>query len=175
MAYLVLTFVGDDRAGLVSALSGVITDHAGNWERGEISELAGKFAGIVLVSVPDQNADRLISDLAPLEEQGLLDVTVQVAAIAEPDAETTHVSLELMGTDRAGIVHEITEVLAAHEVNIVQLHTDTRDAPMAGGKLFEAQALLEVATDADLAAIESALEALANELMVDITLSPEPD
>ena len=49
MATLVLTVIGDDRAGLVNALADVVTAHGGNWERSQLAELAGKFAGIVLV------------------------------------------------------------------------------------------------------------------------------
>ena len=72
--------------------------------------------------------------------------------------------------DRPGIVREITDVLAAHAVNIDTLRTETRDAPMSGGRLFEAVATLEVPADADVGALRVALEKLANELMVDITL-----
>ena len=53
MATLVLTVVGDDRPGLVDALSGVIAAHDGNWEQSRMAHLAQKFAGILLVQVPD--------------------------------------------------------------------------------------------------------------------------
>ena len=66
MATLVLTVIGDDRSGLVSALSGVIAANGGSWERSQMARLAGKFAGIVLVAVPDDRADELIRDLQPL-------------------------------------------------------------------------------------------------------------
>ena len=45
MATLVLTVIGDDRAGLVNALAEAVTAHGGNWERSQLAELAGKFAG----------------------------------------------------------------------------------------------------------------------------------
>src|SRR5215510_7265224 len=56
---LVLTVIGDDRVGLVQALADAVSTHGGNWEQSQMAELAGKFAGIVVVTVP---ADR-ISDL----------------------------------------------------------------------------------------------------------------
>ena len=34
-------------------------------------QLAGKFAGIVLVSVPDDRADALVAELRALDDQGL--------------------------------------------------------------------------------------------------------
>ena len=70
MAHLVLTVVGDDRAGLVSALAHTIAGHGGNWEQSELAELAGAFAGIVLVSVPDEQQHALTAALSELD--GLL-------------------------------------------------------------------------------------------------------
>ncbi len=168
MTSLVLTLVGDDRAGLVNAIASAVTQHGGNWERSEMAELAGKFAGIVLVTIPDDRVDEFTAALEPLH--GLLDVTVQRAAgdVDAPDLQ--RLTLDLLGTDRPGIVSDITAVLAAHDVNIESLATATREAPMAGGLLFEATAELELPVGADVEALRVALEQLANELMVDIDL-----
>lgn len=168
MATLVLTVIGDDRAGLVNAVAEVIADHGGNWERSQMAELAGKFAGIVVVTIPDDRSDELIAALAPLH--GLLDVTAQVAVATVAEPPTTVISLDLVGTDRPGIVSDITRVLTAHGVNIDSFATMTRDAPMAGGMLFEAAAELVVTASVDLISLQRSLEQLANELMVDLTL-----
>ena len=170
MATLVLTVIGDDRAGLVNAVAQVVSRHGGNWERSQMAELAGKFAGIVLVSVPEAARQALIDDLRPLA--GLLEIQVQTgaAALEVTPAGARRFTLSLLGTDRPHIVREITDVLAAHHVNIDTLHTDTRDAPMSGGRLFEAQAVLEVPPATDVAALHASLERLAHELMVDIDL-----
>ena len=168
MTPLVLTIIGDDRSGLVKAIASAVTAHGGNWERSQMAELAGKFAGIVLVTIPDEQIDSFTSAMDPL--QGLLDVTVQRAAADVDDKSNVRWTLELLGADRPGIVTEITTVLERHGVNIDSLSTLTREAPMAGEMLFEAVAELEVAPDTDLDALRDALEGLANELMVDIDL-----
>ena len=41
MAHLVLTLVGDDRAGLVRALADTVAAHDGNWERSELADVGG--------------------------------------------------------------------------------------------------------------------------------------
>ncbi len=175
MATLVLTVIGDDRSGLVSALSGVIAEHGGSWERSQMARLAGKFAGIVLVAVPDEHAEVLIGALGPLGTQGLLEVTVERAAEGEDTASTdvTRLSLELVGADRPGIVHDISQALAARQVSIEELHTGTREAPMVGGMLFEATATLLAPPTVPIADLQAVLEQLANELMVDISLSAD--
>ncbi|MCP5028643.1 MAG: amino acid-binding ACT protein [Actinomycetia bacterium] len=175
MATLVLTVIGDDQSGLVEALSGVIAAHGGNWDKSHMAHLGGKFAGIVLVEVPDGRQTTLAEALAPLAVKGLLDVT---ATEAEPGAEVATsrtLTLELVGQDRVGIVHEISAALASHQVSISELQTRTTNAPMGGGMLFQATALLEVPGRLDTTSLVAALEELANELMVDVNLDePEP-
>ncbi len=175
MTALVLTVVGDDQAGLVDALSGVIVDHGGNWDTSEMAQLAGKFAGIVLVTVPDGNADALVEALEPLEARGLLDITVSRATPAAPGPPGRQLTLELVGQDHPGIVHDISHALATQDVSIRELHTETTSAPMAGGALFNATAVLEVPQDLPIARVREQLEALANELMVDIEIQVGPD
>ncbi|MCP3990744.1 MAG: ACT domain-containing protein [Actinomycetia bacterium] len=187
MTSLVLTVIGDDQAGLVDALSGVIAEHGGNWQKSHMTQLAGKFAGIVLVTVADAKADDLVAALAPLEDRGLLDITVEVVAGAdeaegaesaqdEEDGATGSAarrsySLHLVGQDRPGIVHDISQALAERGVSISDLVTATTSAPMAGGLLFEAEATLDLPAQVSLEELREALEALANELMVDIDFS----
>ena len=174
MATLVLTVIGDDRSGLVAALSGIIADHGGSWERSQMARLAGKFAGIVVVAVPDDRAEDLVAALGPLGSEGLLDVTVGRAAdegAVSPDL--TRLTLELIGADRPGIVHDISRALAAQQVSIEELHTTTREAPMVGGMLFEATATLLAPPTVPIADLQAVLEELANELMVDLSLSAD--
>ena len=58
-------------------------------------------------------------------------------------------------------------MLAERDVSIEELSTDVRDAPMAGGALFEARAVLRAPASASSEELRSVLEAIADELMVD--------
>jgi glycine cleavage system regulatory protein len=167
---LVLTVVGDDRVGLVKALADVVSVNGGNWERSHLAELAGTFAGVVVVTVPDRQADRLRAALEPLD--GLLNVAVRAAA-REPKSATPprQVRLELLGNDRPGIVAAVSGVLARHGVGVADLQTATREAPMAGGVLFEATAVLTAGSDVPLEAVRGDLEELASEILVDLSVA----
>ena len=169
MATFTLTCVGDDRPGLVSALSAPISAHDASWERSQMARLAGKFAGVLLLEVADARADALVADLTALADIGL---HVIVERTDEPPAHgSVRLGLDLIGADHPGIVAEISGALAAQRIGIEELHTDVRDAPMAGGRLFEAQAVLEAPPALDVDDLRSRLEAIADELMVEIKLS----
>lgn len=170
MARLVLTTIGDDQAGLVDALSEVIADHGGNWEESHMAQLGGKFAGIVLLSVPGDSVDALVRDLEPLREQGLLDVTAVRAESTVDAPAVTRLTMQLVGLDHPGIVHDISHALASHDVSIASLETRTSAAPMSGGTLFTAEAILDVPEEVSIQSVTDVLEALAHQLMVDIEL-----
>ncbi|MCT9820091.1 ACT domain-containing protein [Microbacterium sp. W1N] len=172
MADLVLTVVGDDRAGLVRALADTVAVHGGNWERSELAELAGAFAGIVLVTVPDDAAPRLIEALEALD--GMLRVTTHAGTrggAVTAAAESRRFSFTVLGNDRPGIVREVTAAIAAHALSIDSFTSRTLEAPMAGGTLFEAAVAVRVPADADLAPLVAELERLAGEIQVDLTLA----
>ncbi len=171
MATLVLTVIGDDRAGLVDALAGPIAMHGGNWDRSHMARLAGKFAGIVVVSVPDERTDELTAELGTLTARGLLDVTVALAAADGPREHEKLLALHLIGQDRPGIVREIAGALAQRNVSIEELETFASSAPMSGEFLFEANATLRVPADTDPDDLRSTLEDIANELMVDLDVT----
>jgi glycine cleavage system regulatory protein len=171
VATFILTVLGDDRPGLVSAISAPISTHGASWERSQLSRLAGKFAGIVVVSVADSRVDALTADLGALSEQGLQVLVERTDETA--DQQAVRLTLDLLGADHPGIVAEISATLAAHDVNIEELSTDVLDAPMSGGTIFQAHAELTAPLAASTEDLRSLLEGLADELMVEIRLSDE--
>ncbi|MDL5350232.1 ACT domain-containing protein [Microbacterium sp. zg-YB36] len=168
MAHLVLTIVGDDRSGLVQTLADTVATHGGNWERSEMAELAGAFAGIALVSVPDDRVDALRAALDGLG--GLLRITTHESS-ARADAATRHVTFTVLGNDRPGIVRDVTGTLAARGLSIDSLTSRTLDAPMAGGTLFEAILAVRVPPGVETATITEDLERLAGEIQVDLAVT----
>lgn len=175
MTKLVLTAIGDDRPGLVSALSAAVAGRGGNWLESQMAQLAGKFAGIVLVDVPSGAVDALRGDLDALGAGGLLAVAVTPAGDGEvgpsaPGDPGTPLMLHLIGHDQPGIVREVSEALATHDVTIDELRTSVSDAPMAGGLLFRADAIVRVPDSVGEDAVRAALEAIAAHLMVDLEL-----
>jgi glycine cleavage system regulatory protein len=165
---LILTLIGPDRPGLVSAVSARASQCGANWMESRMAHLAGQFAGVVRLEVDAAAAGALETALRGLASEGLHVAIARGGALAA--AELRRVCLDLVGHDRPGIVRDISTVLARHGVSIEVLETACESASMSGESLFRAHAELAVPAAADLAVICTDLEALANELMVDLTL-----
>ena len=167
--FLVLTVNGPDRPGLVETLSQVVANHRGSWLESRMARLAGQFAGVLRVSVPDDQVDALNRALRALEIE-CLTVGVEYSEPEPPPSDARELRLEIIGSDRPGIVHDISQALADRGINVDELRTEIMSAPMSGELLFLANAELMVPADLDLDLLRKDLEALAHELMVDIDL-----
>ena len=173
MTSIVLSVLSDDHPGIVEALSDVLASIGGNWAESSMLSLAGKFAGILLAEVPADRADAFIEAMEALAADGIR-VTAEISGRSAQAEDARFVALELVGQDRPGIVHDITEVLARHAVNVQELETTVQSASMSGESLFLAHARVFIPTETDIERLRDELEELANELMVDLSLeSPE--
>ena len=166
---LVLSFVGDDRPGLVNAISDAVAAHGGTWLESRSVRLAGKFAGVVLVRIPDENLIPLESALAKLAPSGLR-VSVERGAAAEAQKPARIVSLGILGRERAGIVRDVTQALTRLGVNIEEFASGLEGEPFTGAEMFRAHARLSVPEGLELDDLRKALERLAGEIMVDLAV-----
>ena len=164
---LVVTIIGNDRPGIVERWSEVVLGAGANWEESRMARLAGKFAGILHITVARGEAETLASALRAMTSDGLTVVVESSGAVA---VATRTVRLELVGNDHPGIIRDISRVLAQDQVNIEELETGVSGTPMSGEQLFRARAQLRLPNAVTTESLRERLEALAGDLMVDITL-----
>ena len=163
---LVLTISGEDRSGLVEQLAEVIAAHNGNWEHCRMAHLAGRFVGLLEVSVAGDAQQDLEVALRTIEN---LDVMIAAGDRSAPES-LRQFDLEVVGSDHPGIVRDVFKALATAGVNVEELSTSTVSAPDSGVMLFEARARLACGPEVSREAIRGELEAIAQDLMVDVRL-----
>ena len=160
---LVVTVIGADKPGIVESLADTITRQQGNWLASSMSELAGQFAGILHVAVPDEHYRPLCEALVMLP--GL---TVSFAEGQLSPEPARQVMLSVTGNDRPGIVHEVASILRQLNINVADLTTGCEPAPHSGAPQFYAHALVALPPQLELDDLVSALESLSDDLVVDI-------
>lgn len=164
MNHLVISCIGPDKTGLVDTLSTIISKHQGNWQVSSLHHLSGFFAGVIEVAVESAHSASLINELKTIS--GL---RCQIE-MAEPDLASTaaNLVLEITANDRAGIVQEVSSVIHHKDGNLIKLVSSTDSAAYTGQNIFKAT--VEIAINEDsIDALVSALEQIANDLMVDIS------
>lgn len=169
----IVTFIGDDRPGLVELLSGVIERNGGNWQESRLAQLGGKFAGLILVALPADGGPSLEAELAGLAASGI-SVRVTPAehsagkqSIAAPGRDIT---LTVIGPDRRGIVREISHALAQQRINVLEMESEVRSAPMSAEMIFSARLTARIPESTDLDDLRDTLDVIANAMTLEIDL-----
>ena len=174
---LVLTIIGPDRPGLVELVSRTVTAHQGNWESSRMARMAGRFAGILQVTVPAEHADRLAAELQALEGEGLRVVVERAAPepiAAEPSAGQL-LRVEMVGHDRPGVIRDVSSALAHRGINVELLATECGAAPMSGGMLLKVTAQVRAPHELSVESLRHVLEERASDFMVEVVrLGDEP-
>lgn len=153
---VVITAVGQDKPGIIAALTEAVLYVGGTLDDATMTRLHGAFATMLAARLPGEAfADALRERLLPVARAHGVTVTVQAVAEGEPEAPPDTL-LTVYGADRPGIVHAVASRLSARGVNITDM--DTRVAGSHEAPVYVM--LLEAAAgDTDLAEDLAALRA----------------
>lgn len=166
---IVVSVLGDDTPGLVESLSNLVVEHNGCWVESKMASLAGKFAGILRVDLPK---DQVLAFTQALESADIgLNVIFEESTSTENKTHLQSFKIELVGQDQPGIIHKLSSALAQFNGNVEDLESEVFEASMSGEQMFKADLLLTLPDNIDQDAVSDALEAIANELIVDINLA----
>ncbi|MDH5435348.1 MAG: amino acid-binding protein [Gammaproteobacteria bacterium] len=156
--WFMLNLIGNDQSGIVAKVTNTL--YKGGCHLGETSmmRLGGNFTMMMMVNL-DGSIDDLTSIIQPVADS--LDLHVHIDAIEgrlhqhiEPNVRVT-----VFGADRAGIVAQVTGVLAESGMDILDLASDvggTEDKPI---YIMYMEGLAEDGIEA----LRTALESIRNE------------
>jgi glycine cleavage system regulatory protein len=171
MASMILSVTGSDRPGLTQALAAAVLSAGGNWLESHLSRLGGLYVGSLLVELEADRLDALRAAVQAVDAQGL-EVRIALARDAASPGNGEEVLFSLVGQDRLGIVHQVTAVLSAINVNIEAFDTRITAEPHSGAPLFHLDARLRLPPALTARDVQAALEEISGEIMVDISLAP---
>ena len=166
MKNIVITFIGKDKPGLVDQLAQLVVTHKGNWLGSSMSHLAGQFAGIVQVELPELELAKFSLAMGQLED---LDVVIQRGRHTAQDLEPEELlNIAIVCNDRRGIVQEITRALHSVDANIEQLGSQLESAANSGQLLFRAHITALLPEHSSIEQLQEAIEKIGDDVMVDI-------
>ena len=130
--------------------------------------LAGKFAGVVLVSVPDESL--IAARIRARRSSPHPACASRSTAARRREKPGRLVTLEIVGTERPGIVRDVTQALTGLGVNIEEFASGLEGEPFTGVRCFTRRARLSVPDGLELDDLRKAVERLAAEIMVDLAV-----
>jgi len=127
-----VSVIGPDRLGLVSAITGQIYDLGVNLADTTFAVLGGGAEFTAVCELPETLAlEELEGHLAGLEELSGAEVSVAPFSLSPLHAEQGHIThrIVLQGGDRPGLIARLSEVFQQFNANIVRLNSDRVPGP----------------------------------------------
>lgn len=168
----IISILGQDRSGIVAAVSKILFEQDCNIENVSQTTLQFVFAGVFIVSMPtDLSTEALHKSLKAKMEPLGLDVHITglettAAPVSPPQSEAYIITTK--GPDRKGLVAGISEVIARFEGNITNLQAVFKGGEEPGDNIMIYE--VDVPPRMDQQILYRELKKRATELKLDIDI-----
>jgi glycine cleavage system transcriptional repressor len=161
-----LTLIGEDRPGIVAGVTRALYDQGLNLGETSMLRLGGNFTIMMMVS-GGESETALQANLKPVIEGLGMRLHIDPIEASLHQHLLPNMQVTVSGADRAGIVAQVTGLLAENQCNILDLESDV------AGSVEKPVYIMQIACIADvpLETVEQALEALRDE-GVDVNVNP---
>ncbi len=167
----VVSVIGEDRVGLVAAVTGFLFREGLNIVDIEQTVIHSQFTMVILVEPVKRalNEERLRSGLARIAESHGMNISFfplrEFKGLRLAETKKGFM-LTILGTDKPGVVAAISEVLSRYGVNIERIKMIAR------GELLAMEMFVDI-REAEFSELRTALVAVAEKIDMDIIVQPE--
>lgn len=121
--WFMLTLVGEDKIGIVAKVTAVLYENGCHLGEASMIRLGGNFTIMLMVNY-SESAEKLSTLLEQTAQS--LGLYIHVVAIKGTlhEHQSSDVRITVYGADRAGIVAQVTEILANSGMNILNLESN---------------------------------------------------
>jgi glycine cleavage system transcriptional repressor len=121
--WFMLTLVGKDQIGIVAKVTTALYQSGCHLGEASMLRMDGNFTIMLMVHFPGTDA-ALTALLAPIADELQLHVHLDPSVGEHTTRQEPDVQISVHSADRAGIVAQVTSVLAAAGLNILDLESD---------------------------------------------------
>ncbi|HWP91678.1 MAG TPA: ACT domain-containing protein [Thermodesulfobacteriota bacterium] len=171
--FFAITSIGKDRPGIVAGVSKVLFDLGINIEDSSMTILRSEFSMILIVSTGEElEASDLEIHFKELAAK--LGLSISVKEIDEDEVYSkkpysgTPYIISVIGTDKPGIVHRVSELLFSKGINITDLNTKV--VPGEETPVYTMILEVDVPHSVDVDALEEEFSLLQREMAIDVDI-----
>lgn len=167
---LVITALGNDKPGIVNKLSKAILDNGGNISESHMMVLSGEFAIMLLVSGDKNGITTLKSRLDEIGETLGLTIIAKETEQRVSDQKRLPYHISVVSMDHPGIVHDISDFLSSHNLNIEEIETSTYPAAHTGTPMFSLDMTISIPSESSVRALRDEFLRYCDDLNIDASL-----
>lgn len=162
---IIISASGPDRKGIVSEISSIINNYNGNIEISRMIRLEEQFSILILIEIEIENIKSLKNKLKKIKN---LDInTTETNASNKSYKNKFH--LYINGADNEGIIYSFSNYLTKLNINIEEINTNIKNAPMSATPLFMMDLIVTTLEDVNQKKILENLNEISKKLGVEVS------
>jgi glycine cleavage system transcriptional repressor len=169
---LVLSAIGQDRAGIVQAISQSITECGCNITDSRMTVLGGEFAVIMLLGGSWDAIVKLENSLSRLEKKLELIITSKRTENRMMTKNQLSYMVEVVAMDHPGIVHDIAKFMSSYQINIEDVATSSYAAPHTGTQMFSMTMTISIPSELSISKLRNEFMDMCDDLNLDAVMGP---
>ena len=169
---IVISAIGNDRAGVVQDLTKVVLSCGGNIEESRMTTLGSEFAMLLLVSGNWHTLSRLEQGLDKLCENDNLQVSIRKTDVKPVDENRMPYAVDVVALDQQGIVFNLANFFTTRDIEIADVATRSYAAAHTGAPMFAVQMAVNVPSSIHIAQLRDEFLELCDRLNLDAILEP---
>lgn len=170
--YLVISAIGEDKPGIINALSKVATQNQCNILDTRMTVLGGEFALLMMVSGQSPDLESAIPALSATADKLGLTTILKRTQPRKANASSRPYRVEVVAIDHPGIVTEIAGFFSSRDMNIEEMETGAYAAAHTGTPMFSLEMTVNIQGTVAIAGLKDAFIAFCDERNLDATIEP---
>ena len=164
---LIISANGLDEKGIVSKISSIIGKHNANIETSKMIRLENEFAMLILINIQNEKIKMLTKSLNQINE---LSVNLIETNTNESILYENKFHLYINGADNEGIVYAFSKFLSEIDINIDEVNTKIKNAPMSATPLFMMDLIIGSKSKINEKDLNEKLNGVGEKLGVEVTI-----
>ena len=164
---LIISANGLDEKGIVSKISSIIGKHNANIETSKMIRLENEFAMLILINIQNEKIKMLTKSLNQINE---LSVNLIETKTNENILYENKFHLYINGADNEGIVYAFSQFLSEIDINIDEVNTKIKNAPMSATPLFMMDLIIGSKSKINEKDLNEKLNGIGEKLGVEVTI-----
>ena len=164
---IIISANGPDRKGIVSEISSIIGNYNGNIETSKMIRLEREFSVLILINIENNKIKDLHKSLNKIKD---LYVNIFETKTDKNIIYKNKFHLYINGADNEGIVYKFSKYLSEINMNIDEVNTKIKNAPVSATPLFMMDVIISSNKTVNQNSLNKKLNIIAEKLGVEVEI-----
>ena len=170
--HLVLSVLSSYSPQLIVKLSKSVRDCNANIIESRVTNLGTELSILIFLSGTRDTIAKLEGILPKLESELDVKITSKRTNKPQPNTNGMPYAIEIVCSDRVGVIHDVTRFFVENQINIYDMHTNTYVATQTESTMSSMHMLISIPSDSSISSIRSDFMDFCDRLNLDAIMEP---